>query len=177
MPFDYEDVAPRLNKDGEPTYWSTGPWIEFMAGTRKWPGEVKGPLAEAFPDHDYRYRRNVKPRPSGSRPSAGDISDLAFLKALKSHLHLPDDGQIYPLGVLLDTCLKYHLGRSSRRQPYHRRLRRLWRKGYVRMLRHGLGDLYGRWYILQEQEGWFAKGDRVNQFDKEISLMIERMMK
>lgn len=175
MPFEYEDVAPRLNKDGEPTDWGTGSWAEFMAGTRRWPGEIKGPLAEAFPDHDYRYRRNAKPRPNGPRPSAGDVSDLAFLKALKSHL--PDNGQVYPIGVLLDTCVKHHLGRSNRRQPYHRRLRRLWRKGYVRMFRHGLSDLYGRWYILQEQEFWFVKGARVNIFDEQIGRMIGRMIK
>lgn len=175
MPFDYKDVAPRLNKDGEPTYWGTGSWAEFMAGTRKWPGEVKGPLIEVFPDHDYRYRRNAKPRPNGPRPSAGDASDLAFLKALKSHL--PDDGQIYPLGVLLDTCVNNSLGKSLKRQPHHRRLRRLWKKGYIRMFKREWYDLCGRWYILQEQEGWFVKGARVNIFDKQIGRMIGRMIK
>jgi len=175
MPFEYEEALPRLNRDGEPTDWNNGTWAEFLAGTRKWPGDVKGPLFEVFPDHNYRYRRGAKPIPTGPRPSAGHVSDLRFLKALRSHL--PDDGQIYPVGLLLDTCVKYNLGKSNKRPPYHRRLRRLWRKGLVRMFKREWYDICGRWYLLEEQTGWFVRGDRVNKFDKEIGLMVGRMMK
>ncbi len=175
MPFEYEDTPPLVNRHGQPTDWNSGPWAFYMAGTKKWVSDVKGPLFEVFPDHNYRYRRGAKPVPTGPRPSEGHVSDLRFLKALKSHL--PDDGGIYPLGILLDICQGKNLGRSNKRQVYHRRIRRLWRKGLVRMFKRERYDVCGRWYVLQEQKGWFVKGDRANKFDEEIGLMIGRMLK
>lgn len=174
MPFNYEDDLPRLNKDGKPTDYNNFTWDEFLAGTRKWPNDVKGPLFEVFPDHDYRYRRGGKPLLAVPRPGGGDISDLRFLKALKSHL--PDNGEIYPSGLLLDMCIKYSLGKSNKRPPYHQRLRRLWRKGYIRMFKRVWYDACGRWYKLEEQEGWFVNGARVNKFDRMIGRMIGRMI-
>jgi DNA-binding MarR family transcriptional regulator len=126
-------------------------WDQIMDSTRHLPEDLAD-LVEIVPDQDYRFKSGKVAHQyradRGGRLDRGHKGDVEFLQSLKRLT--PNDGEIYPLGVLLDLCERL----LAKRQPAHARLRRMWRKGMIR--RYKLPEKNcGVWYRLQPQQDFF----------------------
>lgn len=117
-----------------------------------------------YPNHDFRYRRGRERNPATR--SEGDAGDLRFLKTLQKNMVNLD--KIYPVGVLIKMALKRNMSRKP--FPVFRRLRRLWRKGYITCYKiKGSRSKHGTYYKLEPWPEWFVNGALVREH-KELIL-------